>query len=100
MLRAGWRLAFVCLVAIAACSPTGGDGKVTLAPDSALPEFARSAPPAVREAYRFALANREVLSSIPCYCGCGGAGHQSNLHCYVKPGAAGAPVEFDTHAFG
>jgi hypothetical protein len=43
--------------------------KYKLAPESLLPKDIRSAPEEVREAYRFAIANRDTLRYIPCYCG-------------------------------
>lgn len=71
-----------------------------LAPVSALPEFARSEPPAVRDAYRFAIANPDELAKYPCYCGCGAMGHTSNLSCYISDTGAGGAVTFDNHASG
>ncbi len=71
-----------------------------LAPASALPEFVRSEPPAVRDAYRFAIANPEELAKYPCYCGCGAMGHTSNLSCYISDIAADGSVTFDDHAAG
>lgn len=56
----------------------------TLAPESALPAVVRQAPARVQEAYRFAIANRETLRYIPCFCGCGAEGHTSNASCYLK----------------
>ena len=66
-----------------------------LAPESVLPTDIRSAPAEVREAYRFAIANRETLRYIPCYCGCGSEGHTSNASCYVKDGSTLEKLEFD-----
>jgi hypothetical protein len=74
--------------------------QITLAPESALPEFVRGAPPQVREAYRFAVANPDVLKNYPCYCGCSAAGHRSNLDCYIKEQQPDGTVVFDNHAFG
>ena len=71
-----------------------------LAPASALPEFVRNEPPAVRQAYRFALANPDELAKYPCYCGCGGMGHTSNLSCYIRDIAPDGTVTFDNHAVG
>jgi hypothetical protein len=71
-----------------------------MAPESALPDFVQDAPPQVKEAYRFAIANPDVLSYIPCYCGCGAVGHQSNRDCYVKEVRPDGSLEFDNHAFG
>ena len=87
---------------IAACggSDSSGAHDFELAPESALPEFARSAPPQVKEAYRFAIANPEVLEAFPCYCGCGNMGHENNLDCYIKQVRADGTIDFENHAFG
>ena len=55
-----------------------------LAPENILPPDITRAPGNVREAYRFAIANRDTLKYIPCYCGCGSEGHTSNASCYVE----------------
>ena len=70
-----------------------------LAPESALPANIRQAPPSVRDAYRFAIANRDLLRQIPCYCGCG-AEHQSNAECYIKEVRANGEIIFDPMSFG
>jgi hypothetical protein len=87
---------------LSACVGSGGKAgqEYTLAPESALPDFVQDAPPQVREAYRFAIANPDVLSAFPCYCGCGAMGHQSNLDCYVKQIQPDGSIEFENHAFG
>jgi hypothetical protein len=66
-----------------------------LAPESLLPNDIRNAPNEVREAYRFAIANRDTLRYIPCYCGCGSEGHTSNASCYVKDSSTPENLEFD-----
>ena len=97
--------AIVLAVAIAALFFfwSGGSSPAThayaLAPESALPEDARKAPPKVREAYRFAIANREILRQIPCYCGCG-AEHQSNAECYIKEVKSDGQITFDLMSYG
>ena len=53
------------------------------------------APAEVREAYRFAIANRDTLRYIPCYCGCGSEGHTSNASCYVKDSSTRDNLIFD-----
>ncbi len=70
-----------------------------LAPTSDLPPEVRQMPPEVRNAYRFALANREILEAIPCYCGCGAPphGHRSNADCYFQTAPDGTAV-LDSHA--
>jgi hypothetical protein len=47
-----------------------------------------SSPPArpmdvVRSAYAFAAEHPEVLSYVPCYCGCERSGHRGNEDCFV-----------------
>jgi hypothetical protein len=69
------------------------------APASALPDSIRQGPPEVRDAYRFALANRDTLQYIPCYCGCGADGHRSNYDCYIKEIRPDGTATFSDHAF-
>jgi hypothetical protein len=73
--------------------------KITLASLSQMPDYVKSAPPNVQEAYRFAVANPKVLEQIPCYCGCAGMGHRHNLDCYVDAFRSdGRVARFDNHA--
>jgi len=74
--------------------------RLNMAPASALPAELRQAPASVQEAYRFALANREPLSKIPCYCGCGSVGHMDNWMCYLQPASTSEQPVFDYHAVG
>jgi hypothetical protein len=66
-----------------------------LAPESLLPEDIRKAPEASREAYRFVIANRDILRYIPCYCGCLDEGHTSNASCYLKDFSTPGNLVFD-----
>jgi hypothetical protein len=66
-----------------------------LAPESVLAPDIRRAPPDVKEAYRFAIANQDTLRYIPCYCGCGKDGHTSNASCYLKPESKPGNLVFD-----
>jgi hypothetical protein len=66
-----------------------------LAPESILPADIAKAPGEVREAYRFAILNRDTLRYIPCYCGCGADGHTSNASCYFKDSSTPANPVFD-----
>jgi len=99
-------MAFAVLLAVAlsACSsaaqPGAATGKVKMAPASQLSPELQKAPPKVREAYQFALANPEFLKRIPCYCGCGSMGHTSNLDCYIKEVKPDGKVIFEDHALG
>lgn len=88
-------------VILTACgSPAASGVALHLAPIAELPEQIRQTPPEVRDAYRFALANRGVLQAIPCYCGCGTPqhGHQSNADCYIDRVGPDGTVHFDPHA--
>jgi Protein of unknown function with PCYCGC motif len=71
-----------------------------LAPESILPADIRRAPDDVREAYRFAIANRDTLRYIPCYCGCGADGHTSNASCYIKDDSTPVKPLFDRMSLG
>jgi hypothetical protein len=74
--------------------------QIQLAPSSLLPKKVRKAPPVVQEAYRFAIANPQVLSKLPCYCGCGGVGHTSDLDCFIEEFEPDGSIVFGYHAFG
>ncbi len=47
--------------------------------------------------YRFAAEHPEVLSYMPCTCGCRDLGHTSNRACYIK-GETAQRVTFTSHA--
>jgi hypothetical protein len=61
------------------------------------------APPArpaevVRAVYRFAAEHPEVLSYVPCYCGCERSGHRGNEDCFVTTrNAKGDVTEWEPH---
>ena len=48
----------------------------------ARPEFVKALPADWQGAYSFALARPDVLQWLPCYCGCAGIEHRSNLDCF------------------
>jgi len=55
-------------------------------------------PEVVTAAYEFAAEHPEILSYVPCYCGCERAGHQGNHDCFVKSRAENGDVtEWDEH---
>jgi hypothetical protein len=55
----------------------------------------------VRATYDFAAQHPEILSYVPCYCGCGSQGHKHNESCFVaRRDARGNVLEWDTHGFG
>jgi hypothetical protein len=76
------------------------DHKYQLAPENLLPTDIRRAPEEVREAYRFAIANRNTLQYIPCYCGCGADGHTSNASCYFQDNSTPEKPVFDRMSLG
>jgi len=92
------------LLLVVACGPstagTEPGSSVRLAPVSDLSPQLRQLSPEFQEAYRFALANRDVLEKIPCYCGCGSVGHMNNYMCYVQSERADGQVVFDYHGAG
>ena len=55
----------------------------------------------VRATYDFAAQHPEILSYVPCYCGCGSQGHRANDQCFVaRRDVKGNVLEWDTHGFG
>lgn len=65
-----------------------------------MPVDVRQAPVTVQQAYRFAASNPDILSELPCYCGCGAMGHVSNYSCYVQEGSRDDALVYDNHALG
>ncbi len=96
---------------LAACTSAvpSDDPVASVRPDSPLaanaalgiwPDVVAKAPREVREAYAYAASDPRSLPYIPCYCGCGSAGHTDNLDCYVQRFARGGWVVIDPHATG
>ena len=55
-------------------------------------------PDVVRAAYKFAAEHPEVLSYVPCYCGCERSGHRGNEDCFVTGRAENGDVtEWEPH---
>lgn len=55
----------------------------------------------VRATYDFAAQHPEILSYVPCYCGCGSQGHKHNESCFIaRRDPKGNVLEWDTHGFG
>jgi hypothetical protein len=56
--------------------------------DMPLIELGGYAPPrpmeVLKDAHMFAADHPDVASYVPCYCGCGNAGHKNNADCFVK----------------
>ena len=85
---------------LSACSPQKTQHTFDLADMSEMPADVQAAPVSVQQAYQFAVANEDVLTEIPCYCGCGDMGHTSNFACYVADQNADGSLAFDNHALG
>ena len=106
MQRNTWRmliLGILISLLIAACGSSAAKPMSTmkLAPESQLPAEMKDQPARVKEAYRFAIANPDLLKQIPCFCGCVAEQHESNYNCYVaKDGGPGSVLDFDNHATG
>lgn len=84
------------IIAVTACRGfESAEHRYKLAPENVLPADITKAPDEVREAYRFAIANRDTLRYIPCYCGCGSEGHTSNASCYIKDTSFHDKLVFD-----
>jgi hypothetical protein len=64
------------------------------------PELFHKASPRIQEAYRFAVANQDLLQWMPCFCGCGEMGHTSNASCYVQEIRNDGSVLLDSMSFG
>ena len=94
------------VILVGSLSACGGKGEsnndhdLAMASLDKMPAEVKSAPVAVRQAYQFNVANPDVMTQIPCYCGCGSMGHTSNYSCYVSSVDANGTVNFDTHALG
>jgi hypothetical protein len=88
------------LLAGCSTSATSSSNGLKMAPMADMPAEVQTAPVSVSEAYRFAVANPDALKNVPCYCGCGAAGHTSNYSCSIDEVKASGEVVFDQHALG
>jgi len=91
-------LFFLISILLAGCNATAPPYE--LASRDTLPPEVQTAPQVVRESYRFAVANPDVLTQLPCYCGCGSMGHTSNYSCYIAGQNPDGTLIFDRHALG
>ncbi len=52
----------------------------------------------VRAAYKFAAEHPEILSYVPCFCGCERSGHRGNEDCFVRArDINGDVIEWEPH---
>jgi hypothetical protein len=52
----------------------------------------------VQRAYTQAVAHRDELRYIPCYCGCGNMGHSAVADCHIAYVAIDGSITFEEHA--
>ena len=98
-----WSLLLVIGLLITACSGSSGSNQThpyEMASMAEMPMDVQSAPQVVQAAYQFAVANPDVLTQLPCYCGCGSMGHTSNYSCYIAGENSDGSLTFDNHALG
>lgn len=82
-----------------AAGMTGAGPAVYLVPPE--PAWLGEVPDSIQMLYRWAIANRDTLQYIPCYCGCGDRQHgyhKSNADCYGQ--VRGGRFVYDPHAIG
>jgi len=82
----------------AASHDPGADSAATEAAWAARPDYVRSAPARVQEAYHYALMRPDVVGWMPCYCGCAAMEHRSNLDCFLRSRMAAGAVAYEEHA--
>ncbi len=55
-------------------------------------------PEVITAAYKFAAEHPEILTYVPCFCGCERSGHRGNEDCFVKARSANGDVaEWEPH---
>ena len=76
-----------------------GPHKQANLPPLHFPGYAPTRPPEVIKAvYQFAAEHPEILSYVPCYCGCERSGHRGNEDCFVTArNAKGDVTEWEPH---
>lgn len=81
-------------------SQTDDDWLLAWPAEDRWPEIFSEAPRSVQDAYRFAVANEDLLKWMPCFCGCVDLGHASNYDCYVQEARDDGSVLLDSMSFG
>lgn len=68
------------------------------AANGTLPAEVHHAGPMAEMAYQAAIDRPEIVSSVPCLCGCiESLGHASNLDCYIDRDTAGGVTIYSSH---
>ncbi|TDK60116.1 hypothetical protein E2K98_15505 [Bacillus salipaludis] len=58
-----------------------------------LPDYVLNSSAKIKETYVMASNYPKVLAQVPCFCGCGTDGHDSNLSCYIDKFDSNMKVE-------
>lgn len=75
-----------------------GDLQEVTASAKELPTFLDGKSDEMRTIYALAAQEKDVLTWIPCYCGCGeSAGHESNLNCFINEVKEDGSIVWDDH---
>lgn len=94
-------IVILALGSLSACSSQTPDVEnLAMLPLQQMPARVQTAAVSVQQAYQFNAANPDLMTQIPCYCGCGGIGHASNYDCYVANVDAEGVITYDNHALG
>ncbi|MGM9925132.1 MAG: PCYCGC motif-containing (lipo)protein [Bacillus sp. (in: firmicutes)] len=63
-----------------------------------LPAFLKEKPEEMSTVYSAAAKHKDLLESMPCYCGCGdSAGHKNNYDCFVFQNKEDGSIIWDDH---
>jgi Protein of unknown function with PCYCGC motif len=75
-----------------------GDVQELTASIEVMPAFLEKQPEQIAAIYRAAPKHKELLESMPCYCGCGdSAGHKNNYDCFVAENKEDGKIVWDDH---
>jgi hypothetical protein len=88
----GYGLMLLIMLALSACGSSSPD--LVLAPVERLRDDIQQQYDHVRVPYQLAVANPEILSQIPCYCGCRAA-HKNVKECFVREVKLDGTVDWD-----
>lgn len=93
-------LASAAMMVAAGTAPRGAADIPAVIPaaNGALPAHVHAAGPMAEMAYQAAIDHPEIVSSVPCLCGCiESLGHQSNLDCYIEEATAEGVTLYSSH---
>ncbi|TLS38062.1 PCYCGC motif-containing (lipo)protein [Pseudalkalibacillus caeni] len=75
-----------------------GDLRELTADASTSPDFLNEKDETIQVIYELAPHYKQVLESVPCYCGCGeSAGHRDNYDCFVHENKEDGGIVWDDH---